>query len=237
MKALDVSAGELRKPAQGREGGVPHARLERGLRPRADPPLGARVPGLLALRARRDRHDARSRRRAARLGARVPRRALRAEQRRALDRRRLRARRGHGARAPVLRHREEAGESPRPTRPSPLPEQTASAPRRSRTRTPKRPAFFYGYAAPADPRARSLRRSSSPCRCSPTARARGSTRSSCATAAVAQEVSGLDRGSSRPGSRRVAGEARRRREARGRGESSSTPRSTRSRTPGPPTRR
>ena len=45
-----------------------------GLRAERDPPRGARVPGLLALRARRHRLHARPRRRAARLGARLPRR-------------------------------------------------------------------------------------------------------------------------------------------------------------------
>ena len=70
------------------------------------------VPGLLAVRASVDRHDARPRRRAARLGPLVPRRVLRAEQRRPLDRRRLRRERGAGAREALLRRCAPAAERP-----------------------------------------------------------------------------------------------------------------------------
>jgi hypothetical protein len=59
---------ELREPAQGGAGGVPDARLQRGLRAERAAPGGAGLSGLLALRALHHRLDGRPRRRASSTG-------------------------------------------------------------------------------------------------------------------------------------------------------------------------
>ena len=175
-----------------------------------------------------DRHDARSRRRAARLGPFVPRRVLRAEQRRPLDRRRLRRERGDGAREALLRRRAAAAERP-PLRASAL----AGADRcrgawSSRTRTRKLPGAAQRVGHPTERRARPLRarsRRDAPRRrreLAPASRAR-------ARAQPRDLGRRLDERQPRPGRVRARRPARQRGEGRRRPEARSTRRSPTSR--------